>query len=142
MIASIIWLGLLAQGLLYCLDILGNMLGISDELMGLTIGAWGASMPTLWSSLVVAKKGFGDMALSNAIGANVFSVLVGLGLPWFSYPLYLNGPYNGIQDSGIRNFWSRGSAPFADLFRIQVCGGLSGTGRVVILLIGFLFDLS
>ena len=101
MIASIIWLGLLAQGLLYCLDVLGNMLGISDELMGLTIGAWGASMPTLWSSMVVAKKGFGDMALSNAIGANVFSVLVGLGLPWFSYPLYLNGPYNGIRDSGI-----------------------------------------
>ncbi len=101
MIASIIWLGLLAQGLLYCLDILGDMLGITDEMLGLTIGAWGASMPTLWSSLVVAKKGYGDMALSNAIGANVFSVLVGLGLPWFSYPLYLNGPYNGIRDSGI-----------------------------------------
>ena len=101
MFASIIWLGALAQGLLYCLDILGDMLGITDELMGLTIGAWGASMPTLWSSMVVAKKGFGDMALSNAIGANVFSVLVGLGLPWFSYSLFLNGPYNGIQDSGI-----------------------------------------
>ena len=101
MLASIIWLGLLAQGLLYSLDILGDMIGITDELMGLTIGAWGASMPTLWSSLVVARKGFGDMALSNAIGANVFSVLVGLGLPWFAYPLFLGGPYNGIRDSGI-----------------------------------------
>ena len=59
-------------------------------------------MPTLWSSLVVAKKGYGDMALSNAIGANVFSVLFGLGLPWFSYPLYIGGAYDGIQDSGIQ----------------------------------------
>ena len=41
------------------------------------------------------------MALSNALGANVFSVLVGLGFPWFAYPIYINGPYQGIQDGGI-----------------------------------------
>ena len=49
----------------------------------------------------MAKKGLGDMAISNAIGANVFSVLVGLGLPWFAYPLYIKRPYDGLQDSGI-----------------------------------------
>lgn len=98
---SVAWLGLLAQVLLMCIDVLGILLGISPVLMGLTIGAWGASMPTLWSSMVVAKKGYGDMAVSNAIGANVFSVLVGLGIPWFAYPLYINKPYDGIQDSGI-----------------------------------------
>jgi Ca2+/Na+ antiporter len=54
-------------------------------------------MPTLWSSMVVAKKGYGDMAISNALGANVFSILVGLGLPWFLYPIYTNKPYDGIQ---------------------------------------------
>ena len=101
-LVSILWLGGLAQLLLICIDTLGNFIGISHTMMGLTIGAWGASMPTLWSSMVVAKKGFGDMALSNAIGANVFSVLFGLGLPWFAYPLYINDAYEGIQDSGIQ----------------------------------------
>lgn len=27
--------------------------------------------------------GYGDMAVSNAIGSNVFDILVCLGLPWF-----------------------------------------------------------
>jgi Ca2+/Na+ antiporter len=98
---SIIWLGILAQGLLVCIDILGNMLKISPVLMGITIGAWGASMPTLWGSIVVSRKGLGDMAISNAMGANVFSILVGLGLPWFSYPLFIQDSYDGIQDDGI-----------------------------------------
>jgi Ca2+/Na+ antiporter len=40
---------------------------------------------------VVARKGLGDMAISNALGSNVFSVLVGLGLPWFLYPIYIRG---------------------------------------------------
>ncbi|KAA0203446.1 hypothetical protein HAZT_HAZT005699 [Hyalella azteca] len=29
------------------------------------------------------KVGFGDMAVSNAIGSNVFDILLCLGLPWF-----------------------------------------------------------
>jgi len=28
-------------------------------------------------------SGYGDMAVSNAIGSNVFDILVCLGLPWF-----------------------------------------------------------
>ncbi len=28
-------------------------------------------------------SGFGDMAVSNCIGSNVFDILLGLGLPWF-----------------------------------------------------------
>ena len=27
--------------------------------------------------------GYGDMAVSNSIGSNVFDILIGLGLPWF-----------------------------------------------------------
>jgi len=30
----------------------------------------------------VAKRGFGDMAISNALGSNVFDILLGLGLPY------------------------------------------------------------
>ena len=97
---SIAWMGALAEELLYCLSVLGSMIGLHPTLMGITISACGASMPTLWSSVVVARRGYADMAISNAMGANVFSVLVGLGLPWFIYPLYIDGVYY-IEDDGI-----------------------------------------
>jgi K+-dependent Na+/Ca+ exchanger-like protein len=98
---SVIWLGLLAEGLLQGLGVLGNLMGISPTLMGITISAVGASTPTLFSSMLVASEGHGDMAMSNALGANTFSVLVGLGLPWFAYPLFTGKVYYGIMDSGI-----------------------------------------
>lgn len=100
-VVSMVWLGLLAEIMLECITLLGDLLDVSPVIMGLTIGAWGASMPTLWSSVVVARRGLGDMAISNALGANVFSILVGLGLPWFLYPLYIKKPYDGIKDGGI-----------------------------------------
>lgn len=34
------------------------------------------------SSILVARDGFGDMAVSNAIGSNVFDINLGLGLPF------------------------------------------------------------
>ena len=39
-------------------------------------------MPDAIGSLLVARDGQGDMAVSNAIGSNVFDILLGLGLPW------------------------------------------------------------
>ena len=101
MLLSIVWLGVLAQGILACVEVVGTLLGIHPVFLGLTIGAWGASMPTLLTSMIVSKQGLGDMAISNALGANIFSVLVGLGFPWFAYPLYIGGPYEGIRDEGI-----------------------------------------
>lgn len=51
--------------------------------MGLTFVAAGVSVPDALSSIAVIKEGYGDMAVSNAVGSNVFDILVCLGLPWF-----------------------------------------------------------
>jgi Ca2+/Na+ antiporter len=51
-------------------------------IIGLTVLAAGTSLPDTLSSVVVARKGLGDMAVANAIGSNVFNVLFGLGGPW------------------------------------------------------------
>lgn len=58
-------------------------MGIPDTVMGLTFVAAGVSVPDALSSLAVIKDGQGDMAVSNAVGSNVFDILVCLGLPWF-----------------------------------------------------------
>lgn len=59
-----------------------HFLGISEVVIGLTILAAGTSIPDLLSSVAVAKKGKGDMAISNAVGSNIFDIAIGLGLPW------------------------------------------------------------
>ncbi len=56
--------------------------GVPPVIVALTILAGGTSVPDMISSIVVARQGRGDMAIANAVGSNVFDVLVGLGLPW------------------------------------------------------------
>lgn len=62
---------------------LGCLWGIPDVVMGLTFLAMGTSIPDALGSVAVAKDGEGDMAVSNAVGSNVFDICMGLGLPWF-----------------------------------------------------------
>lgn len=51
--------------------------------MGLTLTAAGTSLPNLFSSLIVARQGLGNMSVSNAFGSNTFNIFVALALPWF-----------------------------------------------------------
>jgi Ca2+/Na+ antiporter len=51
--------------------------------MGLTVLSAGTSVPDALSSIMVAQRGLGDMAVSNALGSNVFDILLGLGIPYF-----------------------------------------------------------
>merc|ERR1719189_12962 len=82
-IGSITWLGIYSFCMVWWATIIGNMAGIPDAIMGLTILAAGTSVPDLLTSVIVAKAGNGDMAVSSSIGSNIFDVLVGLPLPWF-----------------------------------------------------------
>lgn len=59
-----------------------EILHINPTIVALTVLAAGTSIPDLLSSIIVAKQGRGDMAVSNAVGSNVFDILFGLGFPW------------------------------------------------------------
>ena len=48
--------------------------------MGYTFLAAGTSVPDLLSSVIVARQGHGDMAVSSSIGSNIFDI-TGLPLP-------------------------------------------------------------
>ncbi len=54
--------------------------GMSANLVGLTIVAFGTSLPELVTSIVAAKKKEVDMALGNVIGSNIFNILFVLGI--------------------------------------------------------------
>ncbi|MCL3779902.1 calcium/sodium antiporter [Prolixibacteraceae bacterium JC049] len=82
---------------------LSAILNIPEAIVGLTVLAIGTSIPDLFSSLVVAKQGRADMAVSNAIGSNIFDILIGLGVPFMIYMIIHGGV---IETSGGRLFES------------------------------------
>ncbi|XP_056136224.1 sodium/potassium/calcium exchanger 3-like [Lampris incognitus] len=77
-----IWIAALSYVMVWMVTLIGFTLGIPDVIMGITFLAAGTSVPDCMASLIVARQGLGDMAISNSIGSNVFDILVGLGLPW------------------------------------------------------------
>merc|ERR1711997_674939 len=62
--------------------------------------AAGTSVPDLLSSVIVAKMGMGDMAVSSSIGSNIFDILIGLPGPWLFYALIIgDGTFEGEAGS-------------------------------------------
>lgn len=55
-------------------------LGMSENLVGLTIVSIGTSLPELVTSVVAARKGESDIAMGNIIGSNIFNILFVLGV--------------------------------------------------------------
>ncbi len=49
--------------------------GMSDRVIGLTIVAFGTSLPELVTSVTAAKRGKADLAIGNIVGSNIFNIL-------------------------------------------------------------------
>lgn len=98
-ILSIAWVGIFSAFMVEWATTIGCIVGIPDAVMGLTFLAAGTSVPDLLTSVVVAKQGHGDMAVSSSIGSNIFDVLVGLPLPWLIYALVndITPGYVGVE---------------------------------------------
>ena len=59
--------------------ILAEAFGMDDRLIGLTIVAFGTSLPELVTSVTAARKGKADIAIGNIVGSNVFNILFVVG---------------------------------------------------------------
>ena len=53
--------------------------GMSNRLIGLTIVAFGTSLPELVTSATAAKRGKVDIAIGNIVGSNIFNILFVVG---------------------------------------------------------------
>mmetsp|Transcript_48779 Transcript_48779/g.73698 ORF Transcript_48779/g.73698 Transcript_48779/m.73698 type:complete len:653 (-) Transcript_48779:797-2755(-) len=84
-IVSILWIGVFSYFMVSWAEVIGNTIGIPPVVMGLTLLAAGTSVPDLLSSVIVARMGEGDMALSSSIGSNIFDIMVGLPVPWIVF---------------------------------------------------------
>lgn len=82
---SILWIGTIAALMVLLAERCGCIIGIPAPIMGVTVLAAGTSIPDALGSIIAAKSRQGDMAVANAIGSNVFDILIGLGLPYGIY---------------------------------------------------------
>lgn len=82
MVISIVWLGIIVDVMVDAFEQIGETVNMSEATMGLVFSAIGTSFPDFLASLIVAKKGMADMAVSNAFGSNIFDMLLGLAFPW------------------------------------------------------------
>jgi len=87
---SIGWIVCFSYMMVWWAEILGKVSDIHPTVIGLTLLAAGTSIPDLVSSVLVARKGEGNMAVSSSIGSNIFDILICLPLPWLTYSI-ING---------------------------------------------------
>jgi len=88
---SIAFIAILSYFLVESAIVFAEVLSIPPVIVALTILAAGTSVPDLFASVVVARQGRGDMAVANAVGSNVFDILIGLGLPWVLVLIFQGG---------------------------------------------------
>ena len=59
--------------------VIAQIFGMSGRLIGLTIVAFGTSLPELITSVTAARKGKADIAVGNIVGSNIFNILFVIG---------------------------------------------------------------
>lgn len=79
--------------------IIAETLGMDDRLIGLTIIAFGTSLPELVTSVTAAKKGKADIAIGNIVGSNVFNILFVVGTTALIIPVTFKAGF--LIDSAV-----------------------------------------
>jgi cation:H+ antiporter len=75
-----------------------TILGVSEKFIGLTIVAFGTSLPELATSVVAAIRGEMDISIGNLVGSNVFNIMSVLGAASLVRPIPIPG---GFFASGL-----------------------------------------
>lgn len=75
-----------------------EFLGVSEKFIGLTVVAFGTSLPELATSVVAALRKEMDISIGNLVGSNVFNILSVLGVAALVRPIPIPG---GFFESGL-----------------------------------------
>lgn len=69
---------------------IASSLGMSSNLIGLTIVAAGTSLPEFFTSVMAVRKGENEIAIGNVVGSNIFNILFILGLASVLSPITMS----------------------------------------------------
>ncbi|XP_065806275.1 sodium/potassium/calcium exchanger 2 isoform X7 [Labrus bergylta] len=100
-LGAISWIAAFSYLMVWWAHQVGETIGITEEIMGLTILAAGTSIPDLITSVIVARKGLGDMAVSSSVGSNIFDITVGLPFPWILWSFFSGMKPVQVSSNGL-----------------------------------------
>ena len=92
---------------------ISNGSALGGEWYGLVLISIGAEIPDAIQSVTVARRGYGSMAVSNAIGSQIINILIGLGLPWMITDM--------VKGNCIR-LYAHKSLQYAAFFQFAIVG--------------------
>jgi cation:H+ antiporter len=76
---------------------IARSVGISELVIGLTMVAFGTSLPELAASVTAALKDEADIAIGNVIGSNIANLLLVLGATAFILPFDVGGELSVVE---------------------------------------------
>ena len=125
---------------------LGDMLGIDGVLMGFVVIAAGTSVPDTALSVISAKKGHYDAAVSNVFGSNIFDICICLSIP-ILLALAISGEPTAIDLPQLGLIWSLIGATFIAAYLFwsnnytltKAKAGMMGMIYLLIILVAFSF---
>ncbi|KAM4572629.1 sodium/potassium/calcium exchanger 1-like isoform 2-T3 [Odontesthes bonariensis] len=95
---SILWIGVFSNLMMWWAHQVGETFG---SLYILPILAAMTSNPDLITSVIVARKGLGDVAVSSSVGGNIFNITVSLPVPWLLYSFIHGFTPMAVSSEGI-----------------------------------------
>ena len=125
---------------------LGEMLGIDGVIMGFVVIAAGTSVPDTALSVISARKGQYDAAISNVFGSNIFDICVCLSIP-ILLALAMSGEPTSIDLPQIELIWSLAGVTVLAIYLFwsnnytltKVKASMMGLLYLIIILISFTF---
>jgi len=100
-IMSIVWIGIFTYFMVDWVTVVAETLRIPVTVLALTLVAGGTSVPDMLTSVIVARKGKGDMAVSSSIGSNIFDVTCGMPVPWMLYMIIRGEAFVEVGAQGL-----------------------------------------
>lgn len=142
----IVGLVLLVKGADWLVDgasAIAKRFGISDLVIGLTVVAFGTSMPEFVVNMVSVAEGSTDLAITNILGSNIINTFVILGVTALIYPVTSQRRSRNFDIpmsiiAGVLVFACVAlKSPFG-----EVCPGISRMGGIILLVLFayFLFN--
>ncbi len=96
-VAGIVGLVAFSKVLVWSATSLSSILGISQNLIGLTVIAIGTSLPEIVTSVSAVRKGLIDLIVGGMVGSNIFNVFLILGVTAFINPIEFS--YDNVVDT-------------------------------------------
>ncbi|KAL0220641.1 hypothetical protein RCL1_000495 [Eukaryota sp. TZLM3-RCL] len=97
------WLCVVEFAIVEVVTYFGCFCGLTPEFMGIALLGPLTSLPEALNSSLMVRKGLCNAAIGNALGANVFAILCGLGIPWLLKSLIFGEPIYITDDSLMVN---------------------------------------